>query len=370
MTDLRRAGTLAISLALVYGCSSDDSHSSSPANSNDSKPEAGVAGTTSTAGSGNEPAAGAPLLPPAPSNAGELTALNPPCNGHADYCAKPFSEWCQAATHDSAANSPDYWKFCSQDRSVRNQLDNGIRALMLNLQLSSNVVSVCRGSCTDGSTPFGVVLTHVKAFLEANPREVVTLLIESQLSSSQIEADFVVRGLDSLAHTQPLDAPWPTLAAMIEAKRRLVVFANTVDTGAEWMLPRRSFIWETGADFTSLVNMNCNPAVGNATHPLYLVHHNLVEAPASSVANLGLAGAPGTASDGTAGAAGGTGAGVPGQPSVALATQANGFATVTTRLRACADQYGKKPNFVAVDYFNVGDPIGATQVMNGVRRAP
>ena len=46
------------------------------------------------------------------------------------------------------------------------------------------------------------------------------------------------------------------------------------------------------------------------------------------------------------------------------------MAVVTARLQACESQSNRIPTFVAVDFAAVGDVVGATQVMNGVRPAP
>ena len=89
--------------------------------------------------------------------------------------------------------------------------------------------------------------------------------------------------------------------------------------------------------------MDCNPAVGDVARPLYLVYQNLVGP-----------------SDGGEGFA----------PSPALAAEANALATVTARLQACQAQFNRVPNFVAVDFFDLGDTVGATQVIDGVRPAP
>jgi hypothetical protein len=323
-------GLLATVLAL--GCSPSKSHGG---------PQPAPLEDASTADEGNadgdveaaNPTPDAPI-PPTP---------DLPCNGQVAYCAMRYDELCQAATHDSAASSAQYWRYPTQNQAVSSQLATSIRVLSLEVERYQDAVSVCRGDCTLGNTPFRTVLLAVKDFLDANPREVVTLLVDTSLDVGSVEPEFVASGLDAVAWAQNETEPWPTLQAMIDASKRLVVFANPLGTGPPWLLPRQDWIWETGSDWTSLPAMNCSPAVGDTARPLYLVYHGLVEAP-----------------DGDR----------PGQPSEALASEANAWPTVTARLQACAAQFGHGPNFVVVDFFNLGDPIGATQVMNGVRSAP
>lgn len=265
-----------------------------------------------------------------------------PCNGSPAYCEKRYDELCQAATHDSAANS-GYWQTPSQDRSLRFQLENSVRVFMLNVMGAPAGVSVCKADCEQGITPLATVLTTVKEFLDGNPRDVVTLIIDSVLPASQLAAEFVTTKLDILAHTQALQAPWPNLAAMIASGHRLVVLSSSTEGGPAWLLPRQAFIWETAARWTSLPAMTCNPVEGAADRPLYLVHHDLVETPD---------------------------AGEEGQPSLARAAEANAFPVALARLQQCKNQFGRAPNYLALDFFEIGDAQGATMVLNGVRADP
>ncbi len=272
----------------------------------------------------------------------DAAVMAPPCNGSPAYCEKRYDELCQAATHDSAANSA-YWQTPSQDKSVRFQLENSIRVFMLTVMDAPAGVSVCKADCERGITPLATVLTTIKEFLDGNPRDVVTLLIDTALPASQLAAEFVTTKLDTMAHTQSLQAPWPMLGAMIASGRRLVVLSSSTEGGPAWLLPRPALVWETAAHWTSLQAMTCNPAEGAADRPLYLVHHDLTETP-----------------DG----------GEEGQPSLARAAEANAFPVALARLQQCKNQFGRAPNFLALDFFEIGDAQGATMVLNGVRADP
>jgi len=320
-----------LSLVLLMGCSSEKPQFQK------AREPAADAGTLDS-GSGRSDAATLPTQV-APDAAEPQT----PCNTSAIYCSMRYDELCQAATRDSAANTAVSWRNPSQARAILTQLQQSIRVLMLEVKDYQGVVSVCRSDCTTGNTPLGGVLETVKDFLTSNPSEVVTLLIDTGLSAATIQAEFVKAGLDSMAWPQPDAAAWPTLKTMIDSGERLVVFANTPDRDAAWLLPRQNHIWETGSHWVSVSEMNCAPAIGDASRPLYLVHQNLV--------SLGDAGQSG-------------------QPNSALASQANDWQTATARLQACGAQWKRVPNFLAVDFFDEGDPLGATQVLNGVRAAP
>jgi hypothetical protein len=258
-----------------------------------------------------------------------------PCNGRTAYCALAYDEVCFAATEDSAANSSDYWEVPAQDRSILEQLRGGIRALSLGVVEDGGTLRVCRGSCEKGNTPLGVVLADVAQFLDENPRDVVTLLVDGDVAPSQLELAFAANGLAERALAQTPDEPWPTLDALVDAGTRLVVFAVVEDDAPAWLLPRQKLLWETGRDWPSLAAMTCNPDVGTAARPLYVVHQNLVDDH--------------------------------GNPSAELAAKANALDVVAERLESCREEHGRTPNFVAIDFASEGDAIDATQVLNGVR---
>jgi hypothetical protein len=43
---------------------------------------------------------------------------------------------------------------------------------------------------------------------------------------------------------------------------------------------------------------------------------------------------------------------------------------LTTVLESCTSEVGQGPSFVSVDYFEIGDPMGACQIINGVTLRP
>jgi hypothetical protein len=326
-----RTLSLTLLAAAVWACSSQKA----PPRTNPMEP-IDAAADAATQGSGGSDAGESGYHGPAP-------ALGAPCNGNEVYCSRTYDALSFAATHESAANSSTLWLFPTQDQTVRAQLDGGIRALMLSVQEQAGGLRVCRSDCAQGSTSLGAVLGVVKEFLDVNPREVVTLLVDSNVAASKIQADFVQQRLDTNAYTPTAGLPWPTLGQMVDNNWRLVVFANMADAGVGWLIPRNQTIWETGSRWTSLPSMTCSPDVGDASRPLYLVHHYLTAEDSGSDA---------------------------GASSASLATQADDIAVVSDRLQACVDEYHRVPNFVAFDFFENGDTVGATQIINGVRSLP
>ncbi len=88
-------------------------------------------------------------------------------------------------------------------------------------------------------------LEDIGDWLRAHPTEVVTLIVQDDISAEDTEEAFRTAGLDDLLHTPDADpdAPWPTLEEMIDSGRRLVVFAErptarppgtATSTGTAW----------------------------------------------------------------------------------------------------------------------------------------
>ena len=55
-----------------------------------------------------------------------------------------------------------------------------------------------------------------------------------------------------------------------------------------------------------------------------------------------------------------------GHPSSALAAESNENPFLLDRLRGCDAQHGRKPNFVAVDFYESGDLIETCQKLSGL----
>lgn len=104
----------------------------------------------------------------------------------------------------------------------------------------------------DGGT-FTAYLTTVKTWLDANPNEVVTLLLVNSagILPSVWAASYVAAGLDTLSYTPP-SVPityeaWPTLQELITSGKRVVSFlAQNADVStAPFLIDQFTNIWET-----------------------------------------------------------------------------------------------------------------------------
>jgi hypothetical protein len=187
-----------------------------------------------------------------------VRAANLPCNGHAELCDRPVNEVAYVATHNAMSISQYGWLWPSHDGTIADQLDAGVRALLIDThywdtqavvaetlaQLSPELCLVaekvlgrigtvdragtflCHMACGLGSTEFEQTLADINNFLAENPREILFVVVQDAILPADTEAAFAAAGLDKCLFTQQPGAQWPTLRQMIDSNERLVVMAE------------------------------------------------------------------------------------------------------------------------------------------------
>lgn len=272
-----------------------------------------------------------------------------PCNGWTGLCNLRYDEITYPGTHASAAYLPSVFRYPAQTASLRAQLDASMRALFLEVHEIDGELRLCAEDCALGETPLVPQLSDIRTFLDVNPREVVTLYVDSRAAPAALSDAFTQAGLDVYAHSQLSTDPWPTLEALIESGRRIVVFAsfaadNAADAAAipEWLLPASAFTSSTRSDATAASELDCVPALGSKDAPLMIVNHFLVKA-----VNVD--------------------SGVYLAPDASLVATVNENPFLLERLQGCEVSQARRINIVAVDFYETSDVVLATQVLNGQR---
>ena len=189
------------------------------------------------------------------------------CNGSPDLCDRKYDEVAYPTTHNAFQSADQFWINPTQQHIIRTQLDDGIRALMLDAHLKNGIAYLCHTDvCADRDAPYSNPtfewgLTQVRDFLVANPNEVVTIFIESYVSADDIEASFARSGLLTMVYTYgqrsasepnlPQVTGWPTLREMINANQRVVVLVDNDLGGTKypWQHYERKFAWQTGYNY-------------------------------------------------------------------------------------------------------------------------
>jgi hypothetical protein len=272
-------------------------------------------------------------------------------------------------SHDSFAISADPWALGrNQEIDLLQQLELGVRMLQVQAHMKDDELRFCHTSCLlfDGGTIEGY-LTKVKSFLDRNPNEVITIIIANpeDIAPAVFEDVFEKSQMAGLAYTTPHSPmkrdDWPTLGEMITSGKRVVVF---MDKGFEpkhssastslttrrppetgYIIPQFQAMWEDpydpdNSDFACRVDRTQGPLAPN--QQLNLINHNL---------NINLFGIIGR------------GLRIPNRSNAPVT---NRISSITEHAENCApfaDE--KKPNFVLLDWVDIGQGARAVELLNG-----
>ena len=257
------------------------------------------------------------------------------CNGHAELCDRRFDQVAFPATHNSMSNEDEGWTVPNQHHPIGRQLTDGIRVFLIDSHLDQDgIPSFCHQGCGIGSIPMADVFAIYRDFLVAHPSDVLTLIIEDYVPAADTAKVLDAAGLTPYLFVHAPGDPWPTLREMVTSNTRLFVTAETGGPPPAWY----HHVWDVTSDtpytFASLADIDahgCDPNRGQPDHPLFLVNHWL------------------------------------GNPfsDAALAAQANPYAALSSHVFRCRDQRGRLPNFVAVDFYDLGDLFRVVDELNG-----
>ncbi|ORX69302.1 hypothetical protein DL89DRAFT_224431, partial [Linderina pennispora] len=164
-----------------------------------------------------------------------VLAANKKCNGSSELCSRAFNEVSHISTHASFAmvDSSNSSLPGTQYKNIKQQLEDGVRGLHLDIYKGSTAgsVNLCFPDCSviNGGT-LAATLEIVKAWLDGNPNEVVTIFLdgaETTADPAAVEQAFVSSGIDTyMLPSKAETGKWPTLEKMIADGTRLVVFAE------------------------------------------------------------------------------------------------------------------------------------------------
>lgn len=254
-------------------------------------------------------------------------------NGTKKLAAKRYNEVAYATTHNAMSNSDEGWLFPNQTHGLTRQLAGGVRAFMLDVHDKDGKPYLCHSRFFLGSRPLKDGLGELTAYLEKNPREVLTIIFESHVSSKALQGAFKESGLLSYTHRQQKGQPWPRLAEMVAAGRRLVVFTDRGGRELPWLHGVWDFCWETHFSARSRKDLACGKNRGSSKNSLFILNHFLTRAVAST----------------------------------RLADEVNHNPFLRKRVEQCRKASGRLPNFVTVDFYERGDVIAVVDELNSIR---
>ncbi|KAJ1819018.1 hypothetical protein LPJ75_001289 [Coemansia sp. RSA 2598] len=298
-----------------------------------------------------------------------------PCNGHASLCSRRYNEVSYACTHNSYSYAPpEAIGVLNQERSIQQQLSDGIRAFMLDLvrpdlkpdpktpDQDIAAVHLCHASCIliDKGT-LENTLKVFKDFMDENPREVITFIIEnaSGFSADQVKPSFESSGIEKYAYTpefkpnsQKHGYAWPTLSQMIDENKRLMVFMddNADVSKVPYILPEWEYVIETPFENISPVDkFPCSQDRPRDGKPRDLLVMNHFAYNRASIVGKNID-----------------------TPLTAGQIKQRGYNTAKSlqqQVDTCKDVWGSRvPNFITVDYYDVGngDIFDVVSKINGI----
>ena len=191
---------------------------------------------------------------------------------------------------------------------------------------------LCHNHCVFGGIDLVDGLGQVAGFLEENPSEVVTLIIQDAISVEDTEAAVTASGLAPHLYVHRPDRPWPTLREMIESGERLVVFAEEAGPPPDWYANAFESMQETPFLALTPESLSCRPSRGDPDATLFLMNHWVQRI----------------------------------APDRADSSVINQREFLVDRARECEAERGLAPNFLAVNFYSIGDVMGAVDELNGV----
>jgi len=237
------------------------------------------------------------------------------CNGSSILCNKSYNNVAYLTTHNSFNSEEGNFSLPNQNFNIVTQLNNGVRALMLDVYDSGGTPMVYHGSAILGSNPLIDYLNQINQFLSDNPNEIVTIIFECYTDANSIENVINQSGLNTYLYTHDTTSSWPTLQTMINNNTRLVIFSDVDDANNQ-------------NDF------NCDFNRGDSMNDLFIFNHFVTtilgtgDENASSVAN------------------------------------SNPF--FINRALQCQIEKNKFPNFLTVDFYDLGNTNEVVSLLNGI----
>jgi hypothetical protein len=285
------------------------------------------------------------------------------CNNSPQLCNRNYSNITHLGAHDSAFLRDSSTSFSTAGNQFYNAtvaLNAGVRLLQAQVHNKAGVLQLCHTSCTllDGGT-LAAWLAAIKTWMDANTNEVVTLLLvnSDSNSTSSYGSVFSSSGISKYGYTPastsgPIST-WPTLQTLITANTRLVTFVTNIEYSStySYILPEFTYIFETAFEVTTLSGFNCSlerpsgvtsSSAAISSGYLSLMNHfadvTVLSFTVPDISNIATTNSASTTVTG------------------ALGTHAS----------LCNSEWGKKPVFMLVDFFNVGPSITTADNMNGI----
>jgi len=253
------------------------------------------------------------------------------CNGWTELCDLTPLEITTPMTHNSHASLERGYHETAANHvaPIPTQLEDGIRALNVDVYEEEGQMLACHGYCTLGSQPLDEVWAEIVDFLDAHPREVVWLQLQDGAPLSSILAAFEDAGMHDRAWVH--DGEWATLGEMVADDTRLILSGGEGGGDeAPWYHPDATLSYATNYGYPNVDSMDCALRYPVAEGALFELVHTFL----GPIAWQDLS--------------------EEGNPSLA------------SRLEECEAEVGRQVNLLTVDWYQHGDVVGVAAERNGL----
>lgn len=256
------------------------------------------------------------------------SATSRTCNGFTENCARPFNQVVFPTAHNAMSSAADGWFLPNQPDGVAAQLAAGVRGFMLDVHpydgddpALKGKAMLCHGVCAAGSRPLAATLTDIKGWLDGHPDDAIVIVFEDHVAEAAIAADVAATGLWPRCIAHSPGSPWPSLAALIDEDRRVLIMTESGTGKLPWNHAYQAIAFDTPYAAESPAQLSCDILRGKPGNDLFVVNHFLTKGLTSHAE---------------------------------LAKLANHQPLLGDRVRACELARKHRANLIAVDWYSEG----------------
>jgi len=268
------------------------------------------------------------------------------CNGLETNCDMQVNEIMFASVHNA---NHAVTLFPNHKKDFEGALHAGYRSLNFDLCSCDGILVFCHAYCGVGKREVKEVFTYINKFLNENPTEVVVINIEISVEDpTPLEMWNSIKSIDGITEKTYVhqSATWPTMESMVDDGHQLIFFqhsgpdcSNDNECTSE-ILTLFDYTMETEYSFKTIseiedVNNSCTRDRGRVNGADFYAINNFV-----------------TETFG---------------PSDKAAETLNSMNFLTKRIKACEEETGLEPNFVNIDFWEIGDLPEFVQTQNKAR---
>lgn len=253
------------------------------------------------------------------------------------FLDRKYDEVCFLSTHNAMNNKAKGFIAPNQTFSITQQLNDGVRCLMLDTYDGNNGIALTYHVLPQlGSQKLVDAMQEIKNFLTQHQKEIITIIFQNDGSNVQLEKAIDSIGLNTMTYIHTNNTPFPTMQTMVDNNQRLVLFVESDKRPrASYLMHAWKTIFDTKYTYSNVNQFDSNVnRGGSGSKELYLINHWLGGA-------LGL-------------------------PDSTLAPKANTRAVVSKRAQDCATANNHFINFFGVDFYHIGDAKAVVDSINGL----